>query len=80
MVSWGRATVVPGSSSFGSQGLPGRHGWASQVEGRYWEGHPVAHCWESGWPCWCNRAREGAGEQTQVYDEGEMCRVKEEEE
>lgn len=61
MVSWGRATVVQESSSFGSQGPPGTHGWVSQAEGHCWEGRPEARCWEAGWPCWCNRAGEEAG-------------------
>lgn len=61
MVNWGRATVVLGSSSFGSRGLPGRRGWASQAAGHCWEGPPVARCWEAGWPCWHNRAGEEAG-------------------
>lgn len=55
-MSWGRATVGQGSSSFGIQGPAGRHGLASQAEGRCWVGHPGAHCWEAGWPCWCSRA------------------------
>ena len=58
MVSWGRATVARGSSSFGSQGLPGRRGWVSQASGHCLEGCPAAHCWEAGWACWCNRAVE----------------------
>lgn len=36
----------------------------------------MAHCWEAGWACWCNRARKEAGEQIQVSDGGEMCTVK----
>lgn len=75
-VSWERATVAQGSSSFGSQGPAGRRGWASQAEGRCWGAHPEARWWEAGWPCWCNRAREEAGEQTKVGDEGEMWRVR----
>ncbi len=68
MVSWGRATVAQGSSSFESQGPAGRRGWVSQAVGRCWGGHPEARCWEAGWPCWCNRAREEAGEQSKVGD------------
>lgn len=54
--SWGRAAAALGSSSSGSQGLPGRRERGSQAEARCFEGHPAGRRWEANWPCWCNRA------------------------
>lgn len=58
MANWERATVAGGSSSFGSQGLPGRRGWGSQAEEHCWVGYLLAHCWEAGWVCWGSRAKK----------------------
>lgn len=75
MESWGKAAAVPGSSSSGSQGLPGRHEQVSRAEGRCFEGLPADRCWEANWPCWCNRA----GKESDTGIRGEEKMVVEEE-
>lgn len=69
MESWGRAAAARGSSSSGSRGWSGRHGWASQAEGRCWEGRPGARWQEASWACLGNRAgEEGRGARPWVRD------------
>lgn len=70
MVSWGRATVALGSSSFETQ--LDKRVWVPQAGGRYWEGHPVTHCSEAGWFCCCNRTGREAGEQRKVTQRNKM--------
>lgn len=65
MVSWGRATVAPGSSSLVTR--PDRRVWAPQAGGRCWEGRPVTRCSEAGWFCCCKRTEQEAGGQTGVW-------------
>lgn len=70
VVSWGRATVALGSSSFETR--PDKHAWAPQAGGRYWEGRPVAHCSVAGWLCCCNRTGREAGEQAEGWEHNKM--------
>lgn len=61
LVNWQRAAAAEGSSSFGSQGPPDKHGWVSQGEELCWVGRPEARCWEAGWPYWRSRAERKQG-------------------
>lgn len=64
MVSLGKATVDPGSSSFVTR--PDKRARAPQAGGRCWEGRPVTRWSEAGWFCCCNRTGQEAGEQVGV--------------